>query len=267
VNGAGGADFFGATPFSKDGETWKGGKYWPLEVATVNFLAIANANANNTTGVTWDGTHPASQVVVVMSDNHSEQRDLMYAIGAGSVTKPSSTLVFPTSVTMPFQHAQAWMDFKVKANSSTEEAITINSITLKGAKYAGTYTITHTDYNLTTGHTVAGAWTALGGAQNVVVPNWTADALTTDFVQVGNGLLIVPDDNDGTADWSTFVINYTLDGITYDYEYTPSASAANVDQAKHYVFNITFKLHEIEIAPTVTAWTDGSTTAVTIPEE
>ena len=281
VEATGGAAgvYFDATPYkyqyaggaaSGAGSHWGGdpARYWPLTPAYINFLAIANANADNATGVTW-GANKADQATIVMADNSSAQRDLMYAIGNGEVTQNVTTnaLTFPTKVDMQFKHAQAWMDFYVKANSTTETAITVNSITLKGAKYNGTYLITHTNYDGKTSQSVAGAWSALGAAQNIAVPGWSATDLTTSLVQVSNGLVVVPDDNAATNDWSSFVINYTFDGKTYDYEYTaPAAPGANVDQAKHYVFNITFKLHEIFVAPTVADWTPVAATNITVEE-
>lgn len=235
-------------------------KYWPLTPAYINFLAIANANTDNATGVTW-GTNKADQATIVMSDNSTAQRDLMYARGNGAVTQSGNNLTFPDKVDMEFKHAQAWIDFKVKANSSVETAITINSITLTGAKYNGTYTVTHTAYNAKTGQSVSGAWSALGDAQNIAVPGWSATALTTSFATVGNGLMIVPDDA-ATGDFTSFTINYTYDSKTYEYTYTPAST--QVEQAKHYIYEITFKLHEIFINPTVTDWADQSATAVTI---
>lgn len=244
-NNAGGATassgkWGGATP-----------KYWPLSPAYINFLAYANVTGS----AAFNATNYASEAVITQTDNSSAQTDLMYAIGNGAVTQSGNTLNFPEKVEMQFKHAQAWMDFYVKA--STGGIITVNSITLKGAKYAGKYTITHTNYNANTSQSVAGAWTELGAAKEATVPGWTAAILTTAFVQVGKGLLIVPDDNTSTNDWTSFVVNYTLNGKTYNYEYTAStAPAANVDQTKHYVFNITFTTHEIFVAATVADWTD-----------
>ena len=264
VEATGGAAgvYFDATSFTK-GETYWGGdtkKYWPLTPAYINFLAIANANADNATGVTW-GTNKADQVTIVMSDNSSDQRDLMYAIGNGAVTQSDNTLTFPAKVDMTFNHAQAWIDFKVKAKTTAEQAITVNSITLTGAKYNGTYTVTHTNYNAKTSQSVAGAWSALGEAKNIAVPGWSATALTTSFVTVGQGLMIVPDDA-ATADFTSFTIKYTVDGKTYDYTYTPASKS--VDQKKHYIYEITFQLHEIFINPTVEDWDDQTATDLTI---
>ena len=254
--------YFDATPFAKDGDYWKGtpAKYWPLTPCYINFLAIANANADNNTGVTW-GTNKADQVVIVMADNSSAQRDLMYARGDGEVTQSGNALSFPTKVDMEFKHAQAWIDFKVKAKTDAETAITVNSITLTGAKYNGTYTVTHTNYNAKASQSVAGAWSALGDAQNIAVPGWSATALTTDFVTVGNGLLVVPDDA-VAGDFTSFTISYTYDSKDYTYTYTPAST--NVDQAKHYIYEITFQLHEILINPTVEDWADQSATELTV---
>ena len=271
ATGGSAAVYFDATPFKyqyaggsdSDAGTYWGGdpaKYWPLTPAYINFLAIANANADNATGVTW-GTNKADQVTIVMSDNSTEQRDLMYARGDGEVTQSDNTLTFPEKVDMQFKHAQAWIDFKVKANSTTETAITINSITLTGAKYNGKYTVTHTAYNDKTGQRVAGAWTDLGDPKNVEVPGWTAAALSSsDFTTVGNGLMIVPDDA-AAGDFTSFTIAYTYDGKDYSYTYTPATT--NVEQAKHYIYEITFQLHEIYINPSVEDWEDQTATAVT----
>ena len=273
VEATGGAagTYFDATTFkyqyvggssSGSGSYWGGdpAKYWPLTPAYINFLAIANANSDNSTGVTW-GTNKADQVTIVMGDNSSAQRDLMYAIGNGEVTQSSNTLTFPSKVDMEFKHAQAWIDFKVKANTTAETAITINSITLTGAKYNGTYTITHTNYNAKSLQSVSGAWSALGDAKNIAVPDWSATALTTSFVTVGKGLMIVPDDA-ATDDFTSFTIAYTYDSKDHTYTYTPASKS--VDQKKHYIYEITFQLHEIFINPTVEDWTDQSATAITI---
>ena len=257
-------DFFDATTFSYDaGTIWKGGKYWPLSATYINFLAYANFEG---TSATWGTTHKASGVTLVMTDNKTAQKDLMYAIGNGEVTESGNTLTFPTNVPMVFKHAQAWISFNADAYDATSGGkVTLNSITLNGAKYNGTYTITHTNYNSTSGQSVAGAWSALGSTADVAVPNWTPVAIAYDDsgngVAVGDGLLIVPDDNSGTGDFTSFTINYSLDGNEYEKTITPATT--NVDQAKHYIYNIEFHLHEILISATVTDWVDQ--TPVDVP--
>ena len=98
----------------------------------------------------------------------------------------------------------------------------------------------------------------------VTVPGWTAATAIAhsegDGVSVGDGLLIVPDNDNTTADFVNFVIDFSLDGRNYTYTYTPATAAAgNVEQGKHYIYKINFHLHEIAISPIVTDWTDVDT--------
>ena len=86
-------NFFTHTQFDHSGEgtIWAGGKYWPLSAAYINFLAYTNFQGtagSETNGATW-ATDEASQVTLVMTDNKTAQKDLMYAIGNGEVTNPS----------------------------------------------------------------------------------------------------------------------------------------------------------------------------------
>lgn len=262
------ANYFAGTEFKKGTTYWEGTtkKYWPLSPAYINFLAY--------TGVTgtaaFDETTPASKAVITQTDNSSDQADLMYAIGNGEVTQAANALTFPEKVGMKFIHAQAWVNFTVKAATTVEKDIKVNSITLNGAKYAGTYTITHTNYNASSGQSVAGAWTnttAPAGDNKIKVPGWTAANLDdTKAATVGNGLMIVPDDTEA-GDFTSFTINYTYDSKDYDYTYTPTSTSTQVEQAKKYTYAITFKLHEILINPSVTDWDDeGNTTNITIQE-
>ena len=260
-------DFFEATTFTKDVDTWKGGKYWPLAVDTINFLAYAELTAGSATwDITDDGTsQKANGVVLEMGDNKTAQKDLMYAIGTGGVKQEGNTLTFPGPVSMVFQHAQAWISFNANAYDATSGGkVTLDSIMLNGAKYNGTFTVTHTNYNATSGQSVAGAWSDLGDAANVKVPNWTeaviAYASEGNGQVVGDGLMIVPDGT-AAADFASFTIYYKLDGKAYNYTYTPDSR--NVDQKKHYIYNIVFHLHEIEIAASVTDWADQ--TPVDVP--
>lgn len=263
-------EFFEPTTFTKASTTWKGGKYWPLSATYINFWAYSELQASATPTLTWDATATTATWALVMSDNTTAQKDLMYAIGNGEVTQSGNTLTFPATVPMTFKHAQAWIRFMVDAyDATTGGKITLNSITLNGAKYNGTYTITFTNFNEDESQAVAGAWSSLGSTADVEVPNWTPATVAYDSegdgVYVGDGLLIVPDDDDETADFTSFTIDYTLDGNDYTFTYTPATAAdKNVDQAKKYTFKINFHLHEIEIAPTVTDWVEGGPTAVPV---
>lgn len=236
-------------------------KYWPLSPCYINFLAYANVTGS----AAFNGSNYASAAVITQTDNSSAQTDLMYATGNGEVTQSGNALTFPANVPMEFKHAQAWISFNVKAASSVETAITINSITLNGAKYAGTYTITYSNYNAKAAASVSGAWSSLGAAKNQLVAGISSQALTTSFAAAGaNGIMIVPDDA-ATGDFTSFTINYTYDSKTYDYTFTPVNT--NVDQGKHYIYNITFTLHEIFVSATVEDWADQTVNYVDVPTQ
>lgn len=270
-------EFFSETAFSYVGSKtytdessaktyWTGGKYWPLSPTYINFLAYADFQGTTKT-LNWGSDDPATNptLALTMTDNHEAQKDLMYSCGNGEVTQTSNTLVFPKYVAMQFKHAQAWITFNAKAKEEAEtNKVTLNSITLVGAKYNGVYTVTFTNGRKNASQSVAGAWSSLGDAQNVVVPGWTAAAIayasTGDGQAVGNGLMIVPDDTEA-GDFTKFTIAYSLDGKDYTYDYTPAST--NVVQGNHYIYNIVFDLHEIEITPTVLDWIDQ--TSVSVP--
>lgn len=262
-----GANYFDATTFSNVSETtnWAGGKYWPFTPATINFLAYAELTAGS---ATWNATNPASAVTLVMGDNKTAQKDLMYACGTGTVTQSGNTLTFPTNVPMEFKHAQAWIKFTVKAGDATSASkIVVNSITLNSVSCQGTYTVTHTNWDKTKAQrdadaskngSVAGVWsdysTYAGSIPAIKAAGYSTFSTS---VQDFASLMVVP--NQGIA---SFTINYTLDGKTYNYTYTPASTS--LAQATKYIYNITLTVHEIIIAPTVVDWSNGGSTDVSI---
>lgn len=255
-NATAGANYFAATEFSHGTSTWKGSRYWPFTPATINFLAYAELTAGS---ASWNATNPASAVTLVMGDNKTAQKDLMYACGTGTVTQSGNTLTFPENVPMQFKHAQAWVKFTVQAGDATSaSAITVNSITLNSVSCQGTFTVTHTNYNSTSSQSVSGAWSAYDTyAGNVPAVAATGYSSFSTSVQDFASLMVVPDQG-----MASFTINYTLDGNTYNYTYTPASTS--LAQATKYIYNIKLTVHEIEIVPTVAAWADGGSTAVTI---
>ena len=259
--------FFAETDFTKGTTYWQASpkKFWPLSETAISFLAYTEFTPAASDPVTWTNTQT---LVLKMGDNKQAQKDLMYACGFGAVTANGTNgLDFPSKVDMTFKHAQAWIAFNVNADATSNNLITLKSITLNGAKYIGTYTVTHAGWNSTTlgDHSVSGTWGSISGSANVAVPGWTAAAVSQETdpgVAVGNGLLVVPDDTANSPDFTSFTITYELDGKEYTYTYTPAS--VDLQQGKKYIFNITFKLHEILINPTVENWGSGSTTVVDV---
>lgn len=254
-----GRNFFAAKEFAKSLTlaTWVSdpATYWPLSPTTINFLAYANLTGS----ADWNAT-PASQVVLTMGDNSTAQKDLMFAIGTGTVVQnPDNTLAFPTSVPMVFKHAQAWLQFKVKAETPTVASkLTINSITLNNVSCQGVCTVTQSNYSETSGQSVAAVWTEYDTyAGNTAAVNKTPCTFGTEYAEFAN-LMVIP--NQGIT---SFTINYTLDNLAYDYTYT--ITDGTLAQAKKYTYNINFNLHEIEIAPSIVDWVDETPVNVEIP--
>jgi hypothetical protein len=258
--------YFDKTTFGKDGTTWKGTtpQYWPLSEATINFFAVSGYGiAANKITIT-DLLASATVDYSAPTYSATTQSDIMYAFNRGEVTKTGNALSFNSSspVSMQFKHALALVEFQVKGATATEvSAITVNSITLKDATYNGNLSLENTNA-ATESATVTTAvnWTPGASVDEFAVPGITANtAITADYARIGNGLMIIP-----TTGFSSFVINYTMNGHNYDYEYTPTTAVTSVAAGTKYIYQINFKLHEIEIAPTVAAWADGGTTPITV---
>lgn len=259
-----GADFFAQTTFDEDGTTgkWKASpaKYWPLDAATINFLAYTGIPS----GSYFNATHPAQDLTITLADNSTNQYDLMYACGRQSRARGAAA----SDVSMNFKHALALIKFTVQSAADYGATLKLTSIVLTGAHYSGTYTITHTGWNDSDNdpdaQAVSGAWSSVSTQANVTrTPSWADDnKVTTSAQQVGAGILVVPDDNDSNDDYTSFTINYTLDGKPYSFTYTPAD--LDVHQAKKYTFAITMTLNEIIIAPTVTDFEEENNNAVAV---
>lgn len=266
-----GVDFFAQTTFDEDGSTgkWKAtpAKYWPMDAATINFLAYTGVPSGS-----YFHASPgyAQSLEITLADNTSNQYDLMYACGRQSRARGASA----SDVAMNFKHAEALIKFTVKSAADYGSTLKLQSIVLTGAHYSGTYTVTHAGWNDDDNdpvvQAVSGLWSGVGTQDDVTRTPATADGwdvagnatVTTTARQVGAGILVVPDDNDSTDDYTSFTINYTLDGNAYTYTYTP----ANLDvhQAKKYTFAITMTLNEIIIAPTVTDYVEENDNTVAV---
>ena len=296
-------DYFGTTAgvnFSYQPRTsngwWAGttaAQYWPLSPTTLNFLAVTEVGPVGTDVVTSTfgegGSTWAKQVSVALADNKPDatnynQHDLMYANGQAAVTQNGNALSFGTNdaVAMTFNHALAWVYFRVKGATAAETtgdyAITINSITLNNAYYSGTFLA-----KLTTVETSSALswdsdgsnlkWSSPASQSSNASPHYTqlgtsgTKVLAADFQNVGDGLLVVPTGSmtSTQVSFESFTINYTVRGNTYDYTYTPTDEQKTLLLGKKYVFDITFKLHEIFVDASVQNWESATTNYVDVP--
>ena len=248
--------YFDKTPFNGTNATsWKGtpARYWPLTDAYVSFLAVTGVDAEDITFAS--STFASGATVVYDAASFTAQGDLMYSGKQEQVTKSGNTLTYPDDADMEFKHALAWLNFKIRVpNAATyTDVIDVTSIVVNGAYQTGTFTITNTGYNTVGDPTPTGTWGSFGSATATTVPSssYTA-ALPNDgtYADCGN-VLLVPQASPTTS-FTSFTINFTMNGKAYSFDYTPDSKV--LAQAKKYTYQITFKLTEIEIDPVVVTW-------------
>lgn len=287
---ASGADYFEGIPFGYDAVSgsWKsekGPKYYPME-GTLDFLAVASAGYNNPdagiapTAVWGEDDNAARKVVLTVPDNSAKFDDLMYgaANGCSSGTSGSALVL---------RHAMTSVVFFAKSNvaydASTNTGITITGITLDGAKFSGTLTVSNPSAGGGSGDLTA-AWSSLGDQKDHIAARlWnsansgvltnesalsalhlstTAGSLST--APFGEAYVILPPQSA-----VPFTISYTIhngfasDGVTpvdtqFQTQITPSG---NWDMEKKNVYAITINGDDAPVViPTVIEWdlSDGS---------
>lgn len=245
-----GRDYFKASRFEKNGSFWTGGMYWPISAATLNFHAVAPQVANV---VATDESSTAAQSVTTVNDNDTwnAQYDVMYA--AVRASKDAATP--PTDVDMTFKHAYSLIDFNFKKASLTPSpTITINSITIYGVACDGILTVNVANSTDATGTApeATHVWNSYT-PENIAVPREpsTTFTLTTTNQRYYKGIMLIPN-----AFMNKFVINYTIDGQTFDYTYVPASSTWAA--GTKYIYNITMTPSLIQVDPTVTVWGNDS---------
>ena len=245
------ANYFNATQFSKNGSYWTGGKYWPISAATLNFLAVAPEVSGV---VVTSSASTAAKSVTTVSGNETwaTQYDVMYATARAS--KNAATP--PTDVDMTFKHAYSLIDFNFKKASLTPSpTITINSITIYGVACDGILTVNVANSTDATGTApeATHVWSSYTPVENIAVPREpsTTFTLTTTNQRYYKGIMLIPN-----AFMNKFVINYTIDGQTFDYTYVPASSTWAA--GTKYIYNITMTPSLIQVDPTVTVWGNDS---------
>lgn len=253
--------------------TWKGGWYWPLTDATVNFVAVTSIGGGVALGVAdkvdYDNTN--HKFTVTLDNNTAEtvnQTDLMYAINRQ--TKTAGTAV--GAVPMVFKHALSWIKFAFKTNVA--DVVTIKSVELY-ADYNGVVDVLTTNFtDATNTLNVESAWTSVDAPLTLKVPNAANNDEAGDMVlkvydpakydAYGNGLLVVPTQDALLSDTEPyFVITYTIlqngNPVQYKYKYMITTDFL---EATMYTYNINITLDEIEVAPTVEPWDEETATEV-----
>ena len=251
-----GSDYFTTTHFSDNGSyIWTGGKYWPISAATLNFLAVAPVNINIQT------TSTAAQSVTEVTNNESNQFDVMYATARASKTAGNA----PGNVSMVFKHAYSLIDFQFKKTVS-DVKIKINSITLTNVACNGTLTVSVSNATASTGElTTNQVWTATKASLTVPGSELTIPAPATPevFTRFNSGIMLIPE-----HPMTSFVIDYTITvgsdtPQNFTYTWTPT-SPLSWNAGKKYIYNITMTPALIQVNPSVEDWSTQTPSDVTL---
>lgn len=277
------ANYFTGVKFSKSDAVWHAAtpKYWPL-TGSLDFLAIAGSGLNTAdNGVvptfTWGEDNSASSVVAVIPDNSAKFDDILFG-GSNAQTYMAS------GNPIVFHHAESAVVFTASSNVAYDESknigVTIDGITIDGAKFSGTLTVSNPASAGGTGDITA-IWSDLGDQKDEVAArvwntanlgtdasesvlsalNLTSESATIANKPFGEGYVILPE-----QDAVPFTITYTIHNgknaageplnNQLVYEYKPE-DGSTWEQGKKHIYDIVFNLNEVTISPSVVDWDNG----------
>lgn len=183
--------------------------------------------------------------------------DLMY--GSEIITKSKDEAVDNEGISVTLKHALALV--QVNAKATTENLVTILSMTLKETPADADLTVNYTGSPLTG----SPSWTDNSTEHKLdltifkTTTTITSATLTESFIKLGNEVLVIP----GQAQTS-FSIEYQLANSETVFNATLPLNNAGTPiwkPGKKYVYNITFGVEEIKFAPVVEDWGTGGVIA------
>jgi len=228
VKGSAGSDteVWSNRSFTKDGDVWKGGSWWPLTDESYRFYAVYPS--------TYTMTYAAGGPTIAASTTH----DIVAAYASAPTYKSSNTL--------SFDHIFA----RVKNMTVTATGgYTISNVTIYiTPKVSGTY-------NLYTGHgqTNGTGWSSTATGSAVNLANATPGTKTND-------LYLVPGTYTLTASWRA-----VKDQYTEDFESMTVDVALMGGKTNNISVNLTGNGTEIVLTVSVTDWSDNAVDGGTFP--
>lgn len=276
------SNFFTGIQFTKGESSWHAvsPKYWPL-TGTLDFLAVASSGYNTAANgiapaCVWNSDNVAKEVVMTVPDNSSAFDDILFGGVNGQTYMASGNPIV-------FRHAESAVVFtassNVAYNAETNVGVTIDSISVNGAKYSGTLTVTNPAAGMAEAKdSVVVAWSDLGTQKAYVKArvwdaantgtsvsesvltglNLTATSASLASKPFGEGYVILPE-----QDAVPFTVTYTIhngkdaSGAAVNnqmqYKYTPEAGS-KWEQGKKHVYDIFINLSEVTVKPSVIDW-------------
>ena len=253
-------NYFSGVEFNKAGDTWKAGKYWPVNGVT-SFLAYA---ATGDVTATWGEKYADNVVFDIASGFYKAETgtttpyiDLLYASGEQAKEKDYK------EVSMKFEHTGAWVVFNVKLDSDLDGAtVTLNSFQLAKLFKGGKVVVDNTTY---AGAKASWDFTGVAAADYGVESFTASKELSATPYEFG---AIIPEQNQTAikfnytlASSDTNTPAFTAQTATYEY---PLSRFDKWEMGKKYVYNITITFGEITITPSVAPWKSQPATDVQI---
>lgn len=276
------ANYFEGIKFTSTEDLWHADtpKYWPL-TGNLDFLAVATSGYNTAANgiapaCVWNSDNVAKEVVMTVPDNSSAFDDILFGGVNGQTYMASGNPIV-------FRHAESAVVFtassNVAYNAETNVGVTIDSISVNGAKYSGTLTVTNPAAGATeVKDSVVAAWSNLGTQKAYVKArvwdsanlgtsvsesvltglNLTATSTSLATKPFGEGYVILPE-QDAVPFTMTYTIHNGKDASgaavnnQMQYKYTPKAGS-KWEQGKKHVYDIIINLSEVTVAPSVIDW-------------
>lgn len=227
--------------------------YWPV-AGTLDFLAYSSQKPFDAKDVAWNEKNASESVVLNVLEDRT-QDDIVFAFATGKKSADGAD-----AVAMEFQHTQAWLEFRIKvADASMKERIAIKEIIIENAYSRGELTINRTS------DPVASWSFRREQSENIIFEDnygLYGDAGTAPEYAVSNPL----DENVSYMDMllpeqakTSFIIRYVLAGQdkTLQYRYDLSAGKKNWIMGEKYIYEVTFNISEISVAPSVKEFAEG----------
>ena len=232
--------------------------YWPMS-GNLQFLGISMTEPLTGSAVAWNSQNPAAGVTLTIGDKFM-QDDVMYADCASRGSNEGA------AVAMNFRHTQAWIEFAIQA--STSDIVTIKDIVIENIYTRG---------DVTVGPVVSPATENViwnfdrEASRNVSMPdNYAGDAVKQGYekllkvsapaaaTDIKYFDVLIPKQSK-----TAFLVYYTLAGQDNVLEFRYALDAGTWNAGSKYVYEITFKPHEIVVDPTVTTFAGGTVTDFT----
>lgn len=263
-------EYSATSPSTTGKSSWVpvGNYYWPKE-GTLSFAAYSPTAADTDdvfASVSWADDSGFIFDNFNAVTNQANSYDLMYSDYVPNQTQANEQDYKYYGIQLTFKHALSALVFRAQAaDNYTGAEIKVTKIEVLEAYNQG---------DLTTNNASNSAgWSDFQNPATMEVQNLASAALTTDYVQQGDVLLMVPQGfvhNGGVKVKITYTIK-TESAATMTQTHTVALSTLNEagagasthddwEMGKRYIYDITIGLDRIYFAPTVIDWDDVTVT-------